>query len=197
MYRSDSPITVDDLKVAQLAFREAEVEETIRVLRVIHDGDGAQVRKENPRGEGVSFADWEGRLDVESVTIAGHSYGATLAVSASTLASAHSQASNILPRSSKPFATPPQKAYLSVPQSSSTRKSPISPLLFQTHHLPLQREAKRSSKLLYQRSNSNNELRLLDREPSRLLWMAAFRRRQGRGSERNSSRLACVVSHFA
>jgi len=77
---SDFPITADGFKVAQLAFREAEVEETIRVLRAIHDGDGAQVRKENPRGEGFWFADWEGRLDVENVTIAGHSYGATLAL---------------------------------------------------------------------------------------------------------------------
>ncbi|KAF2810971.1 alpha/beta-hydrolase [Mytilinidion resinicola] len=77
---SDPPITADGFKAAQLAFREAEVEETIRVLRAIDDGEGERVLRENPRREGWSFAEWQGRLDVESVTIVGHSYGATLAL---------------------------------------------------------------------------------------------------------------------
>ncbi|KAF2488681.1 alpha/beta-hydrolase [Lophium mytilinum] len=77
---SDPPITFEEFKAAQLAFREAEVEETIRVLRAINEGEGERVLQENPRAEGRGFADWEGRLDTDSVTMAGHSYGATLAL---------------------------------------------------------------------------------------------------------------------
>lgn len=68
-------------KKAQLDFRQAEVQETIRVLREINDGHGENVFKNNARREGQFLKDWQGRLDMQEVTMGGHSFGATLAVS--------------------------------------------------------------------------------------------------------------------
>ncbi|KAK3945715.1 platelet-activating factor acetylhydrolase, isoform II-domain-containing protein [Diplogelasinospora grovesii] len=78
---------VDALKRLQLAFREAEVEETVSILRTINKGRGEKVYQSNthPSGEGrtlsiVGGGGWAGRLDMEKVVIAGHSFGATLAL---------------------------------------------------------------------------------------------------------------------
>ncbi|KAF2835960.1 hypothetical protein M501DRAFT_997676 [Patellaria atrata CBS 101060] len=76
----EPPLLDSVVKQQELAFRQAEVEETIRVLRDINDGHGAQIQRENPRLEGLGFPDWEGRLDLTQAVIAGHSYGATLAL---------------------------------------------------------------------------------------------------------------------
>jgi len=67
-------------KKAQLDFRQAEVQETIRVLREIHNGDGEKVFETNSRKEGQSLKEWKGRLNMQEVTIGGHSFGATLAL---------------------------------------------------------------------------------------------------------------------
>jgi len=64
-----------------LGFRQAEVEETVRVLQDINQGKGDQLYGANPRHEGLNLKDWQGQLAVEDMTLAGHSYGATLAVS--------------------------------------------------------------------------------------------------------------------
>lgn len=69
-------------KQAQLDFRQAEVEETVRVLRQINDGHGESVYRLNPRREGPDIKNWQGRLTMDDVTIGGHSFGATLVVSA-------------------------------------------------------------------------------------------------------------------
>lgn len=66
----------------QLAFRDAEIRETVAVLQRLNDGDGADVFAANSRREGTDFADWAGRLDFERLTIGGHSYGATGALQA-------------------------------------------------------------------------------------------------------------------
>lgn len=79
--RSPHPIDKERLRLDQLAFRQAEVEETVRVLRALNDGKGAELHRDNPRREGVDLKRWEGYLDLDAVTLAGHSYGATLAVS--------------------------------------------------------------------------------------------------------------------
>lgn len=71
-----SPST-PELKVMQLAMREAEIEETVQVLRRINHGGGRHVFKHNPRDEGVDLAFWRGRLDMANVIMGGHSYGAT------------------------------------------------------------------------------------------------------------------------
>ncbi|KAK7952244.1 uncharacterized protein PG986_007972 [Apiospora aurea] len=72
----------DDFKKAQLDFRQAEIEEAVHVLRRINAGDGADVFAANPRGEGAHLHDWAGRLDVDGMIVAGHSYGATGAMQA-------------------------------------------------------------------------------------------------------------------
>ncbi|SMR52089.1 unnamed protein product [Zymoseptoria tritici ST99CH_1A5] len=69
-------------KELQLAFRQAEVEETARVLHMLNDGRGAEVFRNNPRKEGIDLAEWRGRLNTKRMVIAGHSYGATLALQA-------------------------------------------------------------------------------------------------------------------
>lgn len=72
-----------ELKRQQLAMRQAEIEETLHILRVINDGRGASVAEQNLRRDGVNLRNWQGRLDFDHVVVAGHSYGATLAVSPS------------------------------------------------------------------------------------------------------------------
>lgn len=69
-----------DFKAMQLAMRQAEVEETVRVLRMINDGKGAEVHKNNPRAEGQDLAEFKGRLMTDRMVVGGHSYGATLAL---------------------------------------------------------------------------------------------------------------------
>ena len=80
------PEAVDDavaeIKKDQLAVRQAEVEEAIRLLKAIDQGHGDSIHDGNPREEGVTLAGWKGRLAVDQVVIAGHSYGATLALQA-------------------------------------------------------------------------------------------------------------------
>lgn len=77
-----TPPAIDDFKAIQLAMRQAEVEETVRVLRLINDGLGGELYKMNPRGEGVDLDAWRGRLNVDEMIVGGHSYGATLALQA-------------------------------------------------------------------------------------------------------------------
>ncbi|WYZ44507.1 hypothetical protein EsH8_VII_000943 [Colletotrichum jinshuiense] len=72
----------DDFKFEQLAFRQAEIEETIAVLRSLHAGEGATVFADNTRREGRDLAQWENRLNLSQTVIAGHSFGATGALQA-------------------------------------------------------------------------------------------------------------------
>lgn len=74
---------VEELKRLQLGLRQAEVEETVRVLGEINAGRGRAVHADNRLGgEGLTLADWHGRLDMDQVLVGGHSYGATLAMQA-------------------------------------------------------------------------------------------------------------------
>ncbi|KAL2814250.1 platelet-activating factor acetylhydrolase, isoform II-domain-containing protein [Aspergillus granulosus] len=73
----DPPLDRASLQRAQLTFRQAEMEETVRVLRMLNAGDGENVFRHNARGEGTHLAQWKGRLDIERMILAGHSYGAT------------------------------------------------------------------------------------------------------------------------
>ncbi|TPX15456.1 uncharacterized protein E0L32_004436 [Thyridium curvatum] len=80
---SDPPMDTPRIKREQLAFRDAEILETIRVLRAIHDGRGHNVSALSSRGEGRdTLHRWTGRLDFDRLTIGGHSYGATGALQA-------------------------------------------------------------------------------------------------------------------
>jgi platelet-activating factor acetylhydrolase len=75
-------LSVEEFHSAQLNFREAEIEEAVRVMKMINSGRGAEVLKQNLRGEGSHLAKWAGRLNTDAMVIAGHSYGATGALQA-------------------------------------------------------------------------------------------------------------------
>ncbi|KAK3314343.1 platelet-activating factor acetylhydrolase, isoform II-domain-containing protein [Apodospora peruviana] len=75
-------VAVEDFHKAQLSFREAEIEEAVRVIRMINEGRGEEVYKANPRNEGHDLANWAGRLNTDEMIVAGHSYGATGALQA-------------------------------------------------------------------------------------------------------------------
>lgn len=74
--------SISELKHAQLAFRQAEMEETYKILTAIDRGEGYAIFQRNARREGKALSYWKGKLDVENLVIAGHSYGATLALQA-------------------------------------------------------------------------------------------------------------------
>ncbi|KAI0392738.1 PAF acetylhydrolase [Xylariaceae sp. FL0594] len=76
------PLEIEGFHKAQLNFREAEIEEAVKVLRRINAGEGAEVFKQNTRKEGRGLEAWGGRLNVDEMIIAGHSYGATGALQA-------------------------------------------------------------------------------------------------------------------
>ncbi len=73
-------LNASSFKQAQLNFRQVEVEETIRVLGLINHGGGDEVYQQSPRNEGQNLNAWTGRLNMNEVTMSGHSFGATLAV---------------------------------------------------------------------------------------------------------------------
>ena len=79
---SGHPLTIEDFHTAQLNFRQAEIEETVRVLRAINTGSGSEVFAQNPLGEGIHLPSWTGRLNTDEMVITGHSYGATGALQA-------------------------------------------------------------------------------------------------------------------
>lgn len=69
-------------KSMQLDMRQAEIEGTVHVLRMLDSGAGQQLAELNTRQEGKDFAEWQGRLNMDRVVIGGHSYGATGALQA-------------------------------------------------------------------------------------------------------------------
>jgi len=82
-YLQEEPhVEMLDLKKGQLKLRQAEIEETVKVLRRINDGQGGEMFEANTRHEGQYLKRWEGKLDMDQVIMAGHSYGATGALQA-------------------------------------------------------------------------------------------------------------------
>jgi platelet-activating factor acetylhydrolase len=75
-------LNTTQMKKEQLAFRQAEIEETIKVMTAINSGEGSEIARLNSRKEGGDLEKWEGRLDSSQFTIGGHSYGATGALQA-------------------------------------------------------------------------------------------------------------------
>ncbi|KAI1126861.1 PAF acetylhydrolase [Nemania abortiva] len=75
-------VGADEFNQAQLNFREAEIEEVVRVLRRINNGEGDEVFQHNSRKEGKKLDEWTGRLNVDEMIMAGHSFGATGALQA-------------------------------------------------------------------------------------------------------------------
>lgn len=88
----NNPKGVDtELRQAQIDLRMAEIEEAVRVMRVINEGDGEQVYKANLRRkgyrgassfglEGVNWPSWRDRVHLDHVTACGHSFGAATVV---------------------------------------------------------------------------------------------------------------------
>lgn len=74
---SDPPMDREKYKREQLAFRDAEMLETINILRAINDGHGDDIFARNSRAEGSHLHGWANRLDFGNLTIGGHSFGAT------------------------------------------------------------------------------------------------------------------------
>lgn len=75
-------LDAEEFNRAQLNFREAEIEEAIKALRQINNGKGNEVFEQNSRKEGKGLEAWAGRLNVDEMIMAGHSFGATGALQA-------------------------------------------------------------------------------------------------------------------
>ncbi|KAK4505203.1 hypothetical protein PRZ48_003166 [Zasmidium cellare] len=75
-------VSNDEWRFKKLAFRDAEIEETVTVLQRLNAGQGEEILKSNYRKEGKHLGDWEKRLNFSEVVIAGHSFGATGALQA-------------------------------------------------------------------------------------------------------------------
>ena len=73
-------VNATGLALLQRQFRQAEVDETIRVLQSINNGQGDAVYQNSSRGEGQTLSGWKGILDFEKLVVGGHSFGATSAV---------------------------------------------------------------------------------------------------------------------
>lgn len=72
----------DDYRFKKLAFRDAEIQETINVLESLNAGSGAKLFDQNYRKEGKNLDAWKNRLNISQTIIAGHSFGATGAMQA-------------------------------------------------------------------------------------------------------------------
>ena len=82
------------LRAAQLELRLAELEEAYHIMSCICAGEGESLDQLNLRGQesmggnpfglaGVDWAGWKGRIDLDHVTLAGHSFGGATVVEAS------------------------------------------------------------------------------------------------------------------
>jgi platelet-activating factor acetylhydrolase len=70
-------MTESELKVAQLAFREAEMIETVKLFKRLNDGDGSSIENLKPESPESALPGFKNRLNLDAVTVIGHSYGAT------------------------------------------------------------------------------------------------------------------------
>lgn len=70
------------LKEVQLNFREAEIIETIRLFERLNRSQDAKIRNLKPESTETALPGFENRLNLSSITVAGHSYGATGALQA-------------------------------------------------------------------------------------------------------------------
>jgi platelet-activating factor acetylhydrolase len=66
----------------QRSFRQAEVEEAVRVLQSLNAGLGQEIHQNNSRNEGLYLTSFANRLDFTTLVMGGHSFGATLALQA-------------------------------------------------------------------------------------------------------------------
>ncbi|GAA5969320.1 hypothetical protein JCM11641_007550 [Rhodosporidiobolus odoratus] len=83
------PQTSLEFRTAQLSFRLAEIDSVLSLLTRLNEGEGAAVAAENRRkdygGEGVVgkwLVGWEGRINLNEVVMAGHSFGGAITIQA-------------------------------------------------------------------------------------------------------------------
>ena len=88
----NNPKGVDtELRAAQVELRMAELEEAMKVMRIIASGNGQQIADRNLRRkgfkgassfglEGVDWAGWKGRVKLDHITACGHSFGSATVV---------------------------------------------------------------------------------------------------------------------
>ena len=76
-------LTEAEFHQAQLAFRQAEIEAAVHILKRLNTGHGSAIAAQNPYREGHhTLPHWSNRLNTHAMVIAGHSYGATGALQA-------------------------------------------------------------------------------------------------------------------
>ena len=81
---SSTPVSGNtaEMILEQRSFRQAEVEETVHVLKSLNTGGGQQIHQNNSRKEGQYLTSFTNRLDFTNLVMGGHSFGATLALQA-------------------------------------------------------------------------------------------------------------------
>lgn len=80
--KSKTEMSNDDYRFKKLAFRDAEIQETITILEKLNKGNGEKIYAQNYCKEGRTLPEWENRLNMSQTVIAGHSFGATGAMQA-------------------------------------------------------------------------------------------------------------------
>ncbi|CAK3996254.1 PAF-acetylhydrolase family member [Lecanosticta acicola] len=90
----EKEVSNDDWRSQKLAYRDAEIQETISVLQSINEGKGDDIFNTNYRQEGRDLPNFEKRLNFSETVIAGHSFGATGAMQALKSANKTSSASS-------------------------------------------------------------------------------------------------------
>lgn len=75
-------MTARNLQIAQLAYREAEIQETIKLFTRLNSGYGHDLKNLKPDSPQSSLPGFKNRLNLSAVAVIGHSYGATGALQA-------------------------------------------------------------------------------------------------------------------
>ncbi|KAG6045343.1 hypothetical protein E4U39_002447 [Claviceps sp. Clav50 group G5] len=112
-----SAMTTPQLKIEQLAFRDAEIAATISTMQAIHANESVI----SSRGEGQHLYTFAQRIDMTKLIVAGHSYGATGALQflKQSYASSSSSSSISSPTSSLTRLPPPSAAIILDPGKES------------------------------------------------------------------------------
>lgn len=114
---------IEEFKRAQLAFRDAEIVAAVEMLKGVHEGGKIL----NTRTAATTLEFWKGRLDIDRLTIGGHSYGATGALQALSTVALNASAGLILDpgKSSGPLNNNTKQPLLIIHSNSWSKPSSI------------------------------------------------------------------------
>ncbi|GAA6006437.1 hypothetical protein JCM10207_004935 [Rhodosporidiobolus poonsookiae] len=130
------PVTALQFRSSQLRMRLAEVEEVLTLVRRLNDGEGAAIAAENRRkdygGEGVVgkwLAGWKGRIAMDELVMAGHSFGGATTIQVLRAGATHFPFVRgiALDPWADPIPPAPSSPSLSSPTRTSTRASDPAP----------------------------------------------------------------------